>query len=114
VGRPKQRDKYLQFQGNMTVAPEHDAILKSLSPPQLEHVVDEIQLEMTRAKVGFTFINGPVRGIAVSKAVPITGSLSEDSFIASLDQIDGEMLLAREAIRLTLASIDTSKTTPPK
>jgi hypothetical protein len=100
VGRPKQREGYLQFQGNTALSPEHEAALKKLSPSQLERISDEISLEMARSKVGFAAIGVPFKGLVVSKAVPITSSLTEDSFVATLDEIDSDMLLAREAIRL--------------
>lgn len=114
VGRPKEQSRYLQFQGNMSIAPEHEAILKSLSAPQLERVIDEINIELARSKIGFAFVTGTVNGIIVTKSVPITNDLTEDSFIASLNEIDSSMLLAREAIRLAMLHNDdvASRATP--
>jgi hypothetical protein len=110
VGKPKQRDRYLQFQGNMALGPEHLAFLKKMTLPQMERVSDEINLEMARSKIGFLIVGTPFKGIVVTKGVPITSSLTEDSFAASLDEIDSSMLLAREAIRL--AFFHSGMTTP--
>jgi len=114
VGRPVQRDRYLQFQGIMPISPEHEAILEKLSPPQLERFTDEVNIEMARSKMGFLLVGGPIKGVIVTKAIPITNSLTEDSFVAYLDEIDSSMMLAREAIRLALLRTDdaTSKPTP--
>ncbi|MGB8472686.1 MAG: DUF2299 family protein [Candidatus Acidiferrum sp.] len=100
VGSPKIRPGYLLFRGNLLISPEHQAALKKLSPAQLERISDEINLEMARNKTGFTILNAPFREIVVSKGVPITSNLTEDSFLASLDEIDSSILLAREATRL--------------
>lgn len=99
VGPPKDREGYLQFQGNMTLAPEHIAYLKTMTPAQLERMQDEITIEMARAKIGFG-VMVPFKGIFVTKTVPITSNLTADSFTSDLDEIDSSMLLAREAIRL--------------
>jgi hypothetical protein len=110
VGRPKNREGYLQFQGDMGLGPERIEFLKKISPAQLEQISDEINIEMARGKIGFVIVGIPFKGIVVTKAVPITSSLNEDSFVASLDEIDSSMLLAREAIRL--AFIRSGMTTP--
>lgn len=106
VGRAKQTGKYLNFQGNLTVAPEHEAILKNLSASQLEHFTDEINMEMARNKTGFALMSGQTRAIVVAKAVPITNNLNEDLFLNSLNEIDTSILVAREAVRLALEHID--------
>lgn len=110
VGRSKQRDRYLQFQGNMPLGPEHLDFLKKITPSQLERISDEVNLEMARNKMGFLVVGSPFKGIVVTKGVPITSSLTEDSFAASLDEVDSSMLVAREAIRL--AFFHAGMTTP--
>ena len=100
VGRPKEREGYLQFQGNMQLSPEHEAAVKKISSAQQVRISDEISLELARSKIGWAVVGAPFKGIVVSKAIPITSNLTEDSFIASLDEMDSSILLAREAIRL--------------
>jgi hypothetical protein len=83
----------------MALGPEHIVFLKTITPSQLEQISDEINLEMARTKSSFVIVGGPLKGIVVTKAIPIANSLTVDSFTASLDEIDSSMLLAREAIR---------------
>jgi len=84
----------------MPLGPEHIAFLKNMTPAQLERLSDEVNLEMARNRIGFMVMGAPFKGLLVTKTIPITSTLNEDSFIASLDEIDSSMLLAREAIRL--------------
>jgi hypothetical protein len=112
VGRPKVRDRYLQFQGNVTLAPEHEAAVQKLSLSQQQRLADEINLEMARNKIGFAFIGPPFKGIRVSKGVPITSNLTEDSFAASLDEIDSSILLARESLRLAFFRVGIPDVVP--
>jgi len=112
VGNPKQREGYLQLEGTMALGPEHQAALKKLSPTQLESIMDEINLEMAIGKVGFGFVNGPTQAMFVSKAIPISSSLNENSFVGYLDEMDSALLLAREAIRLAFAHNGVLNITP--
>jgi hypothetical protein len=107
VGCLKEREGYLQFQGKTTVTPEQEVILKKFSPSQIEHLTDEISIEMARSRINWWAVNESFeKGIIVAKAIPITSNLTEDVFGTTLDDIDHSMLLAREAIRLALAHVD--------
>jgi hypothetical protein len=102
IFRPKVRDRYVSFQSQITVAPEHQAQLDAMSRPQQEKVTKEITLEFVRANLGYVIDGTPIRNMTIIKSALISAALTEDVFVGFLDQMDSAINLAKLAIVLAI------------
>jgi len=104
VGVPQQ-SHYLQFTATLTPPPEQRSALDKLSKKQKQEVIDEVNLELERAKIGYALAGvdeSPLQGILLTKSVPITDNLNEDSFIVNINEMDSVIGLADYAIKVSL------------
>jgi hypothetical protein len=109
LSRPKEPglDRYVNFQATMAISPEHRAILVGMTKDQATRVIQELQVEMARYKIGFAFrlsANDPASldTIVLSKNVPVTESFTEGTFLEHLSEMDNAVTLLRAAISLSL------------
>jgi hypothetical protein len=111
IARPRARDRYLLLLCKVEISKEHQDILAALPKERSARIGEEVNLELARTGVGYNLTfgaDGTMTVIQMSKAVPITGSLTEDTFIASVDKVESSVHIAREVVRL---AIDSAK--PP-
>lgn len=114
VGRPKDKNKYLNFQSVIMLSPEHNALAEKLTQQQLERVTDYINVEMAKSGMGFAFVRLPSRGMFIARGVPISSNLTETTFIDTLDEMDRGVLLCKETLKIALEreSIVTATQSP--
>jgi len=103
VARPKARDHYLTFQSNLTLSPEHQAMMERMSGAQTERVLEELALELGRLQIGHAIQWPPFTGVMLIRLVPITADYTEAKFAASLDEMDLAINVARTATSLAIA-----------
>ena len=106
-----EKQSYLQFASTISFAPEHQAILGTLTKEEVDAVVQEITLELTRTRVGFAIANLgiPQTGVSTTtqtavilqKAVLIT-NLSEPTFTSCIDDMEFSVTTLRAATILAL------------
>jgi len=113
IGRSTDRSGYLLFSGSIHVNGEHIPIITAFTNTQAQHLYEQVNLELTRARFGFRLIpqeytpktGRRLAGAQMMKSIPITPALTADAISGALDEIDSGMNLAREAIRLNIDSI---------
>ena len=66
-------------------------VLEVLPAEVLMRMRDEIRLELARAKVGYSGIKIPLENFAIFKRIPINDALTEDSFIAKLEEVEAAL-----------------------
>lgn len=98
IMRPKERDQYLKFEGIWAMSPDDMAAIRKLPKPQQFRLQDAVSLELSRAKIGFGFTGDPIETIRLMRWVPITESLTKDTFIGYMDELDIDLIMAREAV----------------
>jgi hypothetical protein len=113
----KDKPAFLQFGSQLTMSPEHQAMMATLTKEQVDTVVQEIALELDRTRVGFTIAtlstpqtSTPVKQtvIVLQKATPIT-NLDEASFAAAADDIEFTVQLVRATTSLALRRARTNR-----
>ncbi|HXX20776.1 MAG TPA: DUF2299 family protein [Candidatus Acidoferrum sp.] len=113
VARFKARDRYIVFGSNIEISAEHRQILTQLSKEKSGRIAEELALELARTGVGYSLEiqpDGTMTKISLQRAIPITPSLTEDTFIAHTDQMESNAQVAREVVRL---AVDNAKQRPP-
>ena len=108
ISRAKPIDGYLLLQTTVSLSQEHQAIVSKLSREQAVRVSQELAQEMARSKIGFSLSGVPLQQILVTRSVPITASLTEETFARNLDEVDSAVMLAKATVSLALEDI-----TPP-
>ena len=108
ISRAKAMDGYLQLQAALSLSQEHQAIVSRLSKGQALRISQELMQEMARFKIGFSLSGVPLQQIRVTRSVPITASLTEETFARNLDEVDSAVMLAKATVSLALEDI-----TPP-
>jgi hypothetical protein len=89
VGRPKgELSGYLIVRAEITPGPEEQRRIADLPPSESNRVLSEVRLELARAKVGYSGLALPITTIAIFKRMPIGESLSEDVFMARLEEVE--------------------------
>lgn len=118
VFRGKEKSTFLQIQCPLVLSPEHLAMLNKLNKEQADDVIEEVTLEMNRARIGFTMqtalatqmMGGPTSNtkpplfgqtIIVQKTLAITDA-NEVTFTTKLNEIDSEVGVVRGITDLTL------------
>lgn len=104
--RVKNREKYIEFQANITLAPEHQKMLSKMPKAEAAKVEEEIILELSRSRMGYHFEGTtpdlPFQVIAIQKAIPITESLNEATFTDYINQIDDAVQEVKSAAGLAI------------
>jgi hypothetical protein len=107
---PKRRPGYVQFEGLVTMAPEHKAMLAKLNNEQADTVLAELSLELARSRIGYQVNGGPnirqLESVNLVKGIPIS-SLSEATFAQNLDEIDSTSIIVRASVPLILQRINS-------
>jgi hypothetical protein len=98
VIRPNQLDHYIVFIGEVTVSPEHQALLTRMSHDEATRVTRDIGVELAQFKLGFNEMGVPVQAIELEKRVPITNAMTEDAFLQSVGEMDTAELLAIQTL----------------
>jgi hypothetical protein len=109
VARPKSHGRYLAVISNLEVSKEHQEVLAALPKEKSGRILEETMLELARTGGGYnvaTLPDGTMSKITIQLSVPITSSLTEDSFVQVLAKVESNTHVAREAVRL---AIDSSK-----
>jgi hypothetical protein len=102
VVRQKASERYLLFQSRLGLAPEHQAPVDAMASAQRDQMMREITLDLARARIGYAFEGPPFRSIVLSKSSFITSRLTEDAFVAIIDEMDSAVALARAATVLAI------------
>ena len=121
VYRAREKSAFLQLVCPLALSPEHLQAMAKLRPDQQEAVNQEIQLELSKTKVGFSVTTSkaaapqasgspPIGGgqillqqmVILSKGVPISGDLNEATFASDLDEMDDAITLTRAQTALAL------------
>jgi hypothetical protein len=98
VHRDKSLERYLQFQATIAVTPDDQKKLAALHDADRIAIVRDLQIELSRAGIGFGGIALPLSSFAVMKSVPID-LLNESTFVQNLDQTDLGYILAAQSFR---------------
>lgn len=109
VARMKARDRYIVFGCNIEISPEHRNVLARLPKEKSSRIAEEVALELAKTGVGYNLEiqpDGTMTKISLQRASPITSSFSQDTFVAHIDQLESNVLVAREVVRL---SVDSAK-----
>jgi hypothetical protein len=104
VRRLKMLDHYITIQGVYNISPTDMASLRKLSANKRLQVQEQLILEATRQKIGFTYQGDPIQSITLETKIPITPNLNESSFINGLDNVDISPIALRESFAVSLAS----------
>jgi hypothetical protein len=107
----KEKPSYLQFVSTLMMAPEHQAIMGTLTKDQVDTVTQEIAIELDKTRVGFVIatVGLPQTGansvgqtaIVLQRAGLIT-SLNESDFAAYVDDMEFAVQLTRAATTLAI------------
>src|SRR5579859_886880 len=106
VFRGKEKSSFIQIQSQLMLSPEHLAILNKLTKEQADDAIEEVTLEMNRARIGYIMqmalappmMSGPTattkapmfgQTILVTKPLAMTAA-NEVTFMENLNQIDSE------------------------
>ena len=118
VFRGKEKSNFIQMQCPLTLSQEHLAMLGKLTKEQADDAIEEVTLEMNRARIGFIMQTASVpplptqqvtttrpsifqQTILVTKPLAIQDA-GEVSFIASINEIDSQIGIVRGVTDLTL------------
>jgi hypothetical protein len=107
----KDKPAYLQFVSTISFAPEHQAIMATLTKDQADTVMQEINLELAKGRVASTIANMgiPQTGtngagqtvVVLQKGVAIAG-LNEANFADRVDDMEFTVSLVRSATQLAI------------
>ena len=101
VTRPKDFPHYIVLQASLELGAEHQALLAKLTEDQVVELVEELRVEMSRSKIGYS-IDLPLKKVTLVRRIPITDDLTEDAFIQRIDEVQSDLMLARDTIVLGL------------
>jgi hypothetical protein len=89
----KEHRRFITFQANLDVAPEHQAILKAMPAAYFEKLAQEVVLKVFLAKMVLA-IRTRLSQVTLFSQLAIN-DLAEDTFFKHLDDMDNAILLAR-------------------
>ena len=118
VFRGKEKPGFIQIQCPLVLSPEHLTMLNTLSKEQADDAIEEVTLEMNRARIGFIMQTQSMplttggqmattrpttfgQTILLTKPLAITEA-NEVSFLDRLDGIDSDIGIVRGITDLTL------------
>ena len=95
LGRPRDHlSGYLFIWANMKATPEEVSIVASLSEEEKLEGMLAVQLEFSRARIGYSGLDS-VTGFSIHKRIPISESLTEDTLINTIWEIEAVMNSAK-------------------
>jgi hypothetical protein len=97
----KNFDNYITLLANLEISPEQKIQLAGLKKEQLNLLIHEVVLELSRTKAEGMILN-PLQNVLLERRVPITNNLTEDIFIERLNEVGFVLNAARETIILGL------------
>lgn len=109
--RMKNRPEILQLQNQLTFSPEHQAAIGQLAPAQAAKLIDKINIELARSKIGYTIgvlvplgsVENPQNTIfTIVKGVRINDELDRERFVQYVDEIDSGTSLVKAVTALNL------------
>lgn len=93
VGRPRgDLSGYVIIRSEIVFGAEDQRIIAALPTEQVNRTMEEIRLELARAKVGYSGLAQPLGTVALFKRIPIGDALTEDSLIARIEEIEAAFL----------------------
>ncbi len=102
IARIKKRPKHLVFTTKIVSAPDTQAVLRTLDPEQLRILGYTVQMEASRNLDFLYGIDLPSGVVDVGLGVPLTKDFNDYTLIDSLDRTDNAIVVARNALFLTL------------
>ena len=94
----KEHRRFITFQANLAIAPEHQAILKAMPGSYFEKLAQEVVLKVFLAKMVLA-IRTRLSEVSLFSQLAIT-DLTEDAFFKHLDDMDNAILLTRKIVLL--------------
>jgi hypothetical protein len=94
----KEHRRFVTFQANVAISPEHQAILKAMPGTYFEKLAQEVVLKVFLAKMVLA-IRTRLSDVSLFSQLALT-DLTEDAFFKHLDDVDNAILLARKIIFL--------------
>jgi hypothetical protein len=92
----KEHRRFVTFQANLAISPEHQAILKAMPGAYFEKLAQEVVLKVFLAKMVLA-IRTRLSDVSLFSQLAIT-DLTKDAFFKHLDAMDNAILLARNII----------------
>ena len=92
----KEHRRFVTFQANVAISPEHQAILKAMPGTYFEKLAQEVVLKVFLAKMVLA-VRTRLSDVSLFSQLAITG-LTEDAFFKHLDDVDNAIHLARKII----------------
>ena len=92
----KEHRRFVTFQANLAISPEHQAILKAMPSTYFEKLAQEVVLKVFLAKMVLA-IRTRLSDVSLFSQLAIT-DLTEDAFLKHMDDMDNAILLARKII----------------
>jgi hypothetical protein len=94
----KEHRRFVSFQANVAISPEHQAILKAMPSTYFEKLAQEVVLKVFLAKMVLA-IRTRLSDVSLFSQLAIT-DLTEDAFFKHMDDMDNAILLARNIVLL--------------
>lgn len=95
-------NKYLQFQAQVAMAPDITARLTKLKPQQAQKFMNELLLTMNANRIGFQTIGAPIQMILIIKPTPLNSSLTEESFLDTVNLIDSQVGVVQNEVPIAI------------
>ena len=108
VCRPKERDHYVQFESQILISKEEQAMVDKLSKDEIEDAKERLVLDLTRSHTSFMLV--PPFNLTIIKIVAITNSFTEDTLRSSLDEVDAGLNIARASVIIRVLSRARART----
>jgi hypothetical protein len=93
----KEHRRFIAFQTNLAVPPEHQAILKAMPKAYFDELTQELVLKVFLAKMVLA-IRTQLSNIALFSQLAIDGDFKQEAFLKQLDDMDNAIILARNTI----------------
>jgi hypothetical protein len=98
IAQMNEHRRFVTFQANLAISPEHQAILKAMPGAYFEKLAQEVVLKVFLAKMVLA-VRTRLSGVSLFSQLAIT-DLGEDTFLKHIDDMDTAILLARNIILL--------------
>jgi hypothetical protein len=95
----KERKGFLDFQANLAISAEHQAILKAMPAAYFEKLTQEIVIRVFLANMVLA-IRTQLSDVSFFSQVAVTADLTEHDLLTHIREMDNAVLLARKAILL--------------
>ena len=100
IFRMKEHPHYLTFVVRIKLSPEHKAGYEALADPQQKEIINEVALELARAKI--TSAINLADTSEIERLLPITNALNEAGFINTIQEMALAMVLFGTAVARAL------------